>query len=145
MQQGRCVGVIAGAGGAKQGHDRQGMGVTGCGNTRLSSLRTGGIFFGDQAHEFHPLSWMTKPGESANFRHHGDGCGKLDTAQGLKGLNYRGQTPRCALLLQCLCETGTCLTSGCELILRHLAALVSGKRTRVDLRGQPTVIGSHYV
>jgi hypothetical protein len=81
------------------------MSVTGFGHRSLPAWLPGGIFRGDQTQEFHEFSGVIETGELANVCHRSDRDSAWYAAQGLKGFNHRGQTPRFDRFVECLCET----------------------------------------
>ena len=87
-------------------HERpSGMGVPGFGNRPRLAPRPCGVLRRDHAQELHQRSWGSETAELANCCPQSDGDGALHTAQGLQGLDHRGQAPRLHGLLPCLCET----------------------------------------
>jgi hypothetical protein len=87
-----------------------GMGMASVGAGTLAAPLGTGIFRGGQAQEFHECSGGIEAGEVSEFRHRGDGYGKLDATPGLEGFDHRAQAPgfgrRVELLFQALKSLG---------------------------------------
>jgi len=79
-----------------------GMGIPGLGHATLLTPPPTGIFRGREPQIIHELSRVLKACEVTQFRHGGHRHGELDTAQGLEGLDHRGQTPGGDLLVTVL-------------------------------------------
>jgi hypothetical protein len=82
-----------------------GMGVTGFGKRTLLAPLTRGLLCREHAQEFHQFSGGIETAQVAHFSHHRDGHGEVHTAQGLKGVDHRVQTPRLHVILAFLFET----------------------------------------
>jgi hypothetical protein len=80
-------GIPVGPGPFDQG--AAGRGVAGFGDRTLPASLPTRIFGGDQPQAFHQLSGVLEAGEVSQFRHGGDGHGKLDATQGLERFDDR--------------------------------------------------------
>jgi len=71
-----------------------GMGIARLGDGALTPPCPTGGLGGRESQVCHPLAWVLKAGEMAEFRNPGDGDGELDAAQDWSGFDDRIQAPR---------------------------------------------------
>jgi hypothetical protein len=110
------------------------------GHGTLSAALARGVFRGQESQKFHEFAGVREAREVSALGHGGDSHGELNTAQGLKGLDHRVQTPGFDGLLAFLVETlaagGVC-GNGADIFLQD--AWLS--RWLTDDLGEPSEVG----